>query len=217
MRHWFTLSVLVLSIFANGCANDGSTLFIVSNLSLDDNCTYASGNPVRASGTLDVARIGVDQGYTMFPLIGAQLIERASDRDVNPFDLTVTGIDVRLEDEGGATLDLGGLANPYRVRTNTFIEAFSGSGNIPTGVAEVEVIPPLYANALAGLGRVIVVLRPVGRTTGGISVQGAFHFSYPVDICIGCTAGCFLPDGEASVACLSGQDEVDRLTECVTP
>lgn len=216
MRHWFTFSILVLSMFANGCADDGSSLFIIRNLEPDSECIVATGNATRTSGLMDVARIPAGRGYTMYPLVGAQLVDRANGTDVNPFDVTVVAMDVRLEDEAGNTLPLGGLANPFRVPTNTFIEAFSGMGTIPTGIAAVEAIPPAYVAQIAndGIGRVSVALRPIGITTGGIDIEGAFHYNYVIETCVNCTAGCFLPDGEASFSCNTGQDSVDLLGEC---
>jgi len=212
MRHPLLTSLLVsMALTTAGCANDGSSLFVTGVAGLTEDCEVDDGL-VRLNGTVDVT---ISNNLVIFPIFASQLRDRVSANAANPADLHVQNVDVRLEDLGGNTLELG-LPNPFRVPTSVFIESYMGSGEVPIGAGAVQVLPPGYAAAVAAAtgGSVLAALRPVGRTNGGVEVEGNYDFHFQILVCSGCLSRCAMGEEVAVVACVPGQNDLE-IIECV--
>lgn len=211
MRHLLLTSLLVSMAFSTtGCANDGSSLFVVGVAGLSEECEVDE-SLARLNGVVDVT---LTDNLVIFPVFASQLRDRVSPNAANPADMHVRWVDVRLEDLGGNTLDLG-LPNPFRVPTSVFIEGYMGAGDVPTGTGAVQVLPPGYAAAVAAApgGAVLAALRPVGRTNGGILVEGNYDFQYQIQACAGCLSRCIEGEEVAVAPCYPGQNDI-ALVEC---
>ncbi|MCA9574020.1 MAG: hypothetical protein R3B40_02515 [Polyangiales bacterium] len=210
MRHLLLSAFITSTLVLTGCASDGSSLFVTGVAGLSDECVV--DDSVRLlSAIVDVSQT---PSLTIFPVFASQLRDRVGANAANPADMHVRWVDVRLEDLGGNTLNLG-LPNPFRVPTSVFIESFGGSGSPSTGSGAVEVLPPSYPEAVAAVagGRALVALRPIGRTNGGIEVEGNFDFHYEIRICNGCLTRCAEGDETAVIPCTPGQNE-ETILEC---
>lgn len=210
MRHPLLTLVLFSMAFTNvGCASDGSSLFITGVAGLDDMCIVDTSVNV----TNAVVDVSLTDNLVIFPVFASQVRDRVSPNAANPSDMHVRWVDVRLEDLGGNTLNLG-LPNPFRVPTSVFIDGFMGTGEVSTGSGAVQVLPPGYADAVAAApgGSVLAALRPVGRTNGGILVEGNYDFHYQILSCTGCLSRCAMGDEEPVVPCTPGQNEVAIVT-----
>jgi hypothetical protein len=206
MRHPLLILVLLSTAFsANGCADGGASLFITGIGGLDDECLVDTS----VSLTNAVVDVALTDNLVVYPVFASQVRDRVSPNAANPSDMHVLWVDVRLQDLGGNTLDLG-LPNPFRVPTSVFIEGYTGSGEVPTGTGAVQVLPPGYADAVAAApgGSVLAALRPIGRTNGGIEVEGNFDFHYQIIGCTGCLSRCAVGDEELVSPCTAGQNDV---------
>lgn len=216
MRHLLLTSLLIsMALSSAGCANDGASLFIVGVAGLSDECEV-DDSLARLNGVVDIT---LADNLVIFPVFASQLRDRVSPSAANPADLHVRWVDVRLEDLGGNTLDLG-LPNPFRVPTSVFIEGYMGTGDVPTGTGAVQVLPPGYAAAVAATGgNVLAAMRPIGRTNGGIVVEGNYDFHYQILAC-GAVAGgsclsrCAQGEEEATAPCYPGQNDI-AIVECL--
>lgn len=205
MRHFLLTSLLFSALVATGCADSGSSLFVIGVAGLTDDCVVEPGNLV-LSGAVDVT---ATDSLTIFPVFASQLRDRVSASAANPSDMHVRWVDVRLLDLGGNPLALG-LPNPFRVPTSVFIMGFSGTGNPNTAAGAVQVLPPGYPAAVAAVsgGPVLAELRPIGITNGGIHVEGNYDFQYQLQVCSGCLTRCATADETEVVPCTPGENEL---------
>ena len=211
MRHLLTLVLFSMAFSITGCANDGSSLFITGVGGLDDMCLVDTS----VSRTNAVVDVTLTDNLVIYPVFASQVRDRVSANAANPSDMHVRWVDVRLEDLGGNTLDVG-LPNPFRVPTSVFIEGFMGSGEVSMGTGAVQVLPPGYADAVAAAagGSVLAALRPIGRTNGGLEVKGNYDFHYQIIACASvpgtssCLSRCATVDEELVTPCAPGQNDV---------
>ena len=212
MRTFLLTSLLVsMALSTSGCTNDGASLFVIGVGGLGEDCTVDESLG-RLNGVVDVS---LSDNLVIFPVFASQLRDRVSPNASNPADIHVQWVDVRLEDLGGNTLDLG-VENPFRVPTNAFIESFMGSGDVPTGVGAVQVLPPGYAEAVRAAtgGTALAALRPIGTTNGQIEVEGNFDYHYQINVCDGCLNRCAVGKEEPVSPCTPGQNSITITDGC---
>ena len=126
MRHLSLASLIAaLSLMSMGCADDGASLFITQISILDDECLVDPST----SQLAPLVDISLSENLIVYPLFASQLRDRVSPNAANPADMHVRRVDVRLEDLGGNTLNLG-LPNPFRVPTNAFIESLTADRRV---------------------------------------------------------------------------------------
>lgn len=210
MRSLLTSISILMALAFTGCTSDGASLFIVGVAGLSDECEIDTGI-ARVSGVVDIS---LTDNLVIYPLFASQLRERISPNAANPADLHVQFVDVRIEDQAGALLNIG-LQNPFRVPTSAFIESFMGTGEVPVAAGAVQVLPPGYPAAIAGVtsGPVLVSLRPRGRTNGQMKIKGNFTFQHQVQVCDGCLSRCATGSEQPQAACIPGQNDLE-LREC---
>jgi hypothetical protein len=216
-------------------------------------CTVST-NPTdlaRDQGTLDVA---VRRSYSITPLYQSELLSSRDPMSARPetrgLFVTRADVELRRNSDEGPLINLrdgsGQIPTNFSVTTSTFLPPGSTSG---TGfaVGSLEIIPARIGDALAAqvcvLGpppagcsrpsivgsanqRIVAVVRPFGRTMGGLEVEGA-PYVFPLTICCGCLlrfpgdadsmtrAGpdCLGGMGQTQ-ACNLGQDEPFDCREC---
>lgn len=209
MSRW-TLWCAVLVLW--GCAPGNPGLILAGALAPDDACEFDQSNPFQVEGVLDVASASVT--YTLTGLVLNQLLDLSSTGGAlppmaDPNTVLIESAEVELRDVQDNALGFEGLPNPYRVPATGFVA--SGEGAEPgRGIATMQVIPPIYGEALRGAAgsRIIVGVRVLGVTAGGTELLSS-ELAWPVLLCSGCLFACVQDDDEEGLcrsACRPGQD-----------
>lgn len=210
VRRTLWCAVLVLA----GCAPGNTGLVLAGPLEPDDECVYDSSSAFLTGGVLDVAPGRVS--YTVTALAFNQLINLGSSGATappmaDPNVITVQEAQVELRDVQGNPLALAGLPNPFTVPATGFIPSSDGT-DPGTGLTTIEVIPPLYGEALRGAAgsRIIAVVRALGVTAGDADVLSP-ELLWPIELCAGCLFACQRAGEDGPVclpSCRPGQDEL---------
>ena len=214
MRFSFQLSCVIACAPALAACvdHDASAFFISGHVApAMGECSLEPGNPLVSRGVFNVeSRFG----YFVFPLYNNQLRNRGSDAPLrsDPNGVLVTSAEIELRDAANVAIDFGGIPNPFSVPTSDFVPS-TDSANLPAqAVGNVLVIPPAYADALAGMfadeSVVIASIKVFGETTGGVDVESD-EWLWPIDVCKGdCLFECLPPDATADEVecCTPGQD-----------
>lgn len=215
MRRFASLALLTLLV---GCAPSNPGLVIDGVLAIPDNCTFSSSSAVYAlAPTLDTADYGTlrPQGirYEATFRVTNRLLSLFNSRyplRADPNIMTLQYADIELMQIDGTAPNLGGLPNPYRVTTAATINASTTVGGV-SGLAPVEVIPPIYGDQLLGqTGRLLVSVRITGTTSGGATVTTG-EYLFPLDLCANCLVACDPTIDTTDGFCLLGQDRVVTL------
>jgi hypothetical protein len=166
-----------MALSITGCANDGSSLFITASGGSGRHVPRRR-RPWPLNGVVDVT---LTDNLVIFPVFASQLRDRVSPNASNPSDMHVRWVDVRLEDLGGNTLDLG-LPNPFRVPYQRVHRGLHGLRRrvhrAPAPCRCCRRATPTRSAAPGG--NVLAALRPIGRTNGGLEVEGNYDFHYQI-------------------------------------
>lgn len=212
------LGALVLAALLFGCVDNRATFFVRDNKVPDEECIVQSDRNARSLffGILDV---GVRTNWYMFPSFENAMTESLK---LNPVTaesnrIQVSGAQVRLALDTGESLG------------DDFFVPFSGivePGG--TGVTSFMAIPSGYVTDAYIGAAVIVEMRILGTTLGGIDVDTPW-FSFPVYVCRCClvdfsdawddeadTYNCNNPTREPEKVCAAGQDEPVDCAYCAT-
>lgn len=152
--------------------------------------------------------------------------------------------------ESWVRVNLGGPSSTYTVASTTFVPPGTSAGP-GYAVGPLEIIPTTIGDALArrvcilgdvptGTGcmrpsidpsttlNIVAIVRPFGRTMGGLSIQGA-AFNFPMTVCCACLVSfpaeandptatthhnCFARTSPTTVPCTVGQDEAVDCRLC---
>jgi|GEM_PF-2164471 len=212
MRRFALLaSALALSI---GCAPSNPALVIDGVLAPTDDCIFDGTSLVFSlSPTLDTraytpALRPAGIRYLAALRVTSRLIPLFNDRyplRAEPNVLTLQYADVEILQVDGTAFDFGGLPNPYRISTAATIPPGTSSAGA-SGVAGLEIIPPLYGLSLTEVpGRILVSVRITGTTSGGATITSG-EYLFPMDLCPGCLVACDPELTTSTAVCLFGQD-----------
>lgn len=203
-------SLLALSI---GCAPSNPALVIDGVLAPTDDCVFDGTSLVFSlSPTLDTRAYPAfrPQGirYLAALRVTSRLIPLFNDRyplRAEPNVLTLQYADVEILAVDGTPFDFGGLPNPYRITTAATIAPGTSSAGA-SGVAGLEIIPPLYGESLTDVaGRILVSVQITGTTSGGATITSG-EYLFPMDLCPGCLVACDPELTTTEAICLFGQD-----------
>jgi len=198
------LMAMVLAVTVAGCNRfPDNGLQISANLLPDDACIVDPEQEERLLGGLWDTNIASD--YAIALQLQSYLITNALEFQGEQNNIQVDNYDITILLPDGSKPDLGGLTNPYRVRTSAFIPAGEAGGDPIPGVGFATGIPAEdYQAALVALGvnEVVLSIRAGGTTFGGFSQRSA-AFNWPVTLCAGCLSDCA---AEEVNVCLPGQD-----------
>ena len=211
MRRSSVLSAVACAL-ALGCAPSNPGLTIDGVLVPTEMCEFTAANLFLVQATLDTAPpAGDDIRYLAVFRVGNHLVNRGQlvyplMADPNVISLSQAEIEVLNSD--GTRFDFG-MPNPYRV---TAVGAIPSTvSNEPVfGTSVVEVLPPAYGAALAGVGpgTLIFSVRMIGVTSGGATlVSGPMNL--PINLCLGCLFSCVVDEMGIPVggpSCFPGQD-----------
>ena len=206
------LIVGALIVTAYGCRGTDVGVQILGIVPPEvEDCTFNADSDVRLTGGLwdiDFPSPQFPADYTTSPVVTNLLVSRALDTQAEMNTVRIEFFEVELRSVDGAHLDTGGLPNPYSTRTSAVIPVSEGA----VGTNEVAVgpgIPGAYAGVVGqligpgGFGEVVMSLRAVGRTVGGLSIKTA-RLDWPVTVCRGCLFAC--GEGSSPTTCIPGQD-----------
>ncbi|MGB8331758.1 MAG: hypothetical protein WCE62_16640 [Polyangiales bacterium] len=207
----FILVATTLAVTVAGCDRfPDNGLQIAAMLPPNDSCVFVADADLRLlAGRYDVA-VPEDYDYIIAPLLQSYLITNALEFQGEQANLQVTNFQITLLLQDGTKLDLP--ENPYRVSTSAVIPANQTRGAVSQAVAAGIGIPASYKDALAaitpagGSTTILLDVRAIGTTYGGFT-QRSPTFTWPVELCDGCSrtiAVCTSEEAEA--ICLPGQD-----------
>ncbi|UJR79770.1 hypothetical protein [Sandaracinus amylolyticus] len=134
----------------------------------------------------------------------------------DPNSFFVEEAEVELRGIDGSPLDLGDLPSRFRVPASGFIPSAGDETEFGRGASVVDVIPPVYGDALVGRTGMIVAAITLRGTTSGDSTQTTGEFQMPIELCDGCLFVCQVTDEGMAVdalSCLVGQDAVSAAVE----
>ncbi len=203
------LMTIVLAVTVAGCNRfPDNGLQISANLLPDDSCFVADDQEQRLLGglwdTSYTAPSGETPDYAIALQLQSYLVTNALEFQGDQSNIQVDNYDITLLLADGSKPDLGGLANPYRVRTSAVIRSTDPGGDPIPGVGFATGIPGNYQAALVALDldEVLLSIRAGGTTFGGFSQRSA-PFNWPVTLCQGCLNNCAADEVNF---CLPGQD-----------
>jgi len=205
------LMAMVLAVTVAGCNRfPDNGLQISANLLPDDSCFVDPTQEERLLGGLwDTSYRRPTDGepaeYTIALQLQSYLVSNALEFQGEQGTIQVDNYDITILLPDGSTPDLGGLTNPYRVRTSAVIPPAEEAGADPVpAVGAATGIPADYQDALVALGvsEILLSIRAGGTTFGGFSQRSA-AFLWPVRLCQGCLDLCGAEDVNF---CLPGQD-----------
>lgn len=205
------LMAMVLAVTVAGCNRfPDNGLQISANLLPDDSCFVDPAQEERLlAGVWDTSfrnpGDGSAVGYTIALQLQSYLVSNALEFQGEQANIQVDNYDITILLPDGSTPDLGGLTNPYRVRTSAVIPPAEEPGGDPVpAVGAATGIPADYQDALVALGvsEILLSIRAGGTTRGGFSQRSA-PFLWPVTLCQGCLNNCAAEDVNF---CLPGQD-----------
>lgn len=219
-RSWFRFGSLMLALAGlTSCAPGNPGLVVLNVVSPNGQCLYDVGNPFQSAGVLDVT--GPDQnvltGYVAAFRVGNQLINLAQPGTsgppmADPNSMTVTTMEVELQDIAGSPLDLGGLPNPFSIPASGAALPSSDGTAVSEGLTVAEIVPLIYVDALRGSAgsRILAQVQAVGRTQGDAEVV-SMPFVFPITLCADCLFGCSRDADDVAICqatCNPGQDGV---------
>jgi hypothetical protein len=205
------LMAMVLAVTVAGCNRfPDNGLQISANLLPDDSCFV---DPVQEErllrGLWDVSYRNPGDGnpanYTIALQLQSYLVSNALEFQGDQANIQVDNYDITILLPDGSKPDLGGLNNPYRVRTSAVIPPTEPGGDPTPGVgAATGIRAEEYQDAVVALGvsEILLSIRAGGTTAGGFTQRSA-PFLWPVTICQGCLNNCAAEDVNF---CLPGQD-----------
>ena len=204
------LIAMVLAVTVAGCNRfPDNGLQISANLLPDDSCFVDPAQEERLLGGLwDVSYRNPGDGnpadYTIALQLLSYLVSNALEFQGEQANIQVDNYDITILLADGSKPDLGGLTNPYRVRTSAVIAPTEPGGDPVPAVGAGTGIPADYQEALVALGvsEILLSIRAGGTTRGGFSQRSA-PFVWPVSLCAGCLNNCAAEDVNF---CLPGQD-----------
>lgn len=204
-------SLLALTV---GCAPSNPALVIDGVLAPTDDCVFDPTSVIFSlSPTLDTRTYPASirpQGvrYLAAMRVTSRLIPLFNDRyplRAEPNVLTLQYADVEILAVDGTPFDFAGLPNPYRITTGATIAPGTSSAGA-SGIAALEIVPPLYGDSLIEVaGRVLVSVRVTGTTSGGATITSG-EYVFPLDLCPGCLLACDPSLTTVEPTCLVGQD-----------
>lgn len=222
MRRFASLAIALACL---GCAPSNPGFVVEGILAIPENCTFAAASDVfQRTPTLDTADFGLLRPlgvrYTAHFRVSNRLTQLYSNRyplRAEPNELTLNYAEVELLAVDGTALALDGLPNPFRVSTGGSIFPGTTAAGVP-GIAAVEVVPPIYGDALAGFspGRILVGVRITGTTAGAATVTSG-QYLFPLDLCDRCLVACDPELDLTEGACFLGQDRVVTIGTDVAP
>lgn len=202
MAAWVKLATAigVASAFSSmipSCAENNQTIFIrqIQALRAPD-CTVTADvqSIVTPTGFIDV---GVATSYVVYPLIGNQMLSKGDPRQskAEPNRVQIQGAEIELVEPTGAPLaGIGGLPNPYTVIASGTLDPATASEAVYNWTA-VEVMPAAFIQAYrrtlsaSGIGTSRTVharIKVFGKTLGQTEVETGV-FTYPINVCYGCS------------------------------
>lgn len=216
MRSLISLSCVLACVPLLGACvdNDGSAFYVSGHVmptSGEGVCTLdPSGENLVVRGVFNVESTF---GYFVFPLYNNQLRNRGSDAPLrtDPNGVQITSAEVELRKADGSVIAFGGLPNPFSVATSGFVPSTDNAATAAQSVGNILVIPPAYADSLAGMFTdqdvLVAAVTVFGETTGGVDVESE-EWLWPIDLCKGgCLFECIPPDSDDPTECCTpGQD-----------
>lgn len=203
------LMAMVLAVTVAGCNRfPDNGLQITANLRPDNDCFVSPDQEERLLGGLWDTSFrppsGEIPGYTIALQLQSYLVSNALEFQGDQSNIQVDNYDITILLADGSQPDLGGLVNPYRVRTSAVIASTEAGGDPIPGVGAATGIPGEYQAALVALevDEVLLSIRAGGTTFGGFSQRSA-AFLWPITLCEGCLNNCAAEDVNL---CLVGQD-----------
>lgn len=185
MKHLHSTLLCALLATASGCVDNDSSLFItqVQARTVDNECvaTNDPSAPFRTRGLLDVS---LQQSYVAPLLLGNQLVRRG-----NPDRLRTETGRVQLYQAEVEVYDFNAaLINSFSQPTAGFVDVGTGT-NPGWGVTDVMLVDPgssqIVTDALGGATELVVQVKVLGETLGGLEVETEF-WTFPVVVCTGC-------------------------------
>ncbi len=216
------LLLVVLVMPTISCASDSFSMFIRINAQPDDTCAVSPSSIARLSGSLDLNIANID--YDLIPVVRSNLLQRAS---TAPFrgetnSMYVHSAIIKITGADGQPLEFlrdgGRYLGEYTVASESI---FVNAGNATSpgeGVGAMTILPRSITEALrqgltdAGIDllEVIVTIKPIGRTAGGVEISG-LPFQWPVRLCRGCMAICTTCMNAMGVSTARGLSEAEKL------
>ncbi|MFW5925566.1 MAG: hypothetical protein ACOCV4_05320 [Myxococcota bacterium] len=204
------LAALMLALGCAGCVDgDASSIYIVGNATLDDECIIQE-DPLLAAGQIDTA-FGSD--YTMHLIVENQILRRSTPVGADPSGVHFTHAEITLQDVTGA--DIGGVGT-YSAAAGGFIPSAEDSSSPGRGWVVVSAVPAEVVASLEGMGNTTIQLavKLFGETNGQLEVETS-EWLYVVEVCAGCLACVGVEDRETS--CNPGQDGEGYRTDACPP
>ena len=209
MRRLLIVGALIVTAY--GCRDTDVGVQILGIIPPDENCVFEPDSDVRLTGgtwDIDFPNPQFPADYLTSPVVANQLVSRALDTQAEMNTVRIEFFEVDLQAVDGTRLDTGGLPNPYSTRTSAVIPV--SLGDVATNeVAVGPGIPSAYAGVVGdligpnGFGEVVMSLRAVGRTAGGLGIR-TVRLDWPVIVCRGCLFAC--GPGSTPTNCIPGQD-----------
>lgn len=214
-----TLFISLIAALGFGCAPGNPGMVVAGVAAPDDQGAYEFNNPTIGTAIFDVgfpnntyvAVLKVTNQLLNLSNNGTSGVPTADPNVIQPYEA-----EIELRDTAGAPFALGALPNPFRVPVGGQLIESSDGTQPGQGLAAVEVIPAVYADAFLGSAGTTVVasITLIGRTAGDAEVV-ALEYIWPIQICSGCLQSCQL-DTEGVPICspspTPGQDLVE--TSC---
>lgn len=205
------LMAMVLAVTVAGCNRfPDNGLQISANLLPDDSCFVDPDQEQRLLGGLWDTSFRTLSGeipdYRIALQLQSYLVSNALEFQGEQNNLQVDNYDITILRADGSKPDLGGLTNPYRVRTSAVLFTTEAGGDPIPGVGFATGIPGNYRDAVVALrlDEVLLSIRAGGTTFGGFSQRSA-PFLWPVAFCEGCLRNCITGADDVNF-CLPGQD-----------
>lgn len=213
LRFRVSIAILAALMLALGCAGcvdgDASSIFIVGNGTLDDECIIQE-DPMLASGQIDAA---FASPYTLHLIVQNQILRRSTAVGTDPSGVNFTRAEVFLQDVTGA--DVSGLGT-FSVPAGGFIPSAEDSSSPGRGSVVVSAIPSEVVASFEGTGRATIQLgvKLFGETSGQLEVETS-EWLYVVDVCSGCLECVGVDEQEGT--CTPGQDGEGYRTDACPP
>ena len=228
MRSKVFLGMLALAgALGTGCADQNTISFFIAGHALSESegegagarCMYSGESALALRGTLDVGLICAGTSvetvpprqYVLHPMYVNQIINRESSTPhADPNGVFVQGAEVELRATDGSALAVG-LPNPFTVTASDYVPSAGGTAE-SRSVGSLEIVPPLYGEALAAMGgnfTIVAAVTAFGQTNGEVDVESG-EFLWPIDVCQGCLFIELPPTDEGgvdSLPCEAGQDD----------
>lgn len=220
--------LVLLALAGAGCDDQNNVSFFIAGHALSEvegegtggRCMYSGESALALRGTLDVGQVCAGmaneftppQQYVLHPMYVNQIINRESMGPLraDPNGVFVQGAEVELRATDGSALAVG-LPNPFTVTASDYVPSATGVVE-SRAVGSLEIVPPLYGAALAGMGgnfTIVAAVTAFGETNGDVAVESG-EFLWPIDVCQGCLFIELPPTDETgtdSLPCEAGQDD----------